>query len=180
MGPGDAVDDDLTYTIALFTLPPAWAMVTELPKPLPELSEISNPGGAAAVMLPVNLLPLTANCSNCGLTDAVPTQAEIAPVAVFATMAAVARLGSTVMVNVVGTPGQPEPCQIKFPTESGNCPTAIVDTTLPVDVSITNTDPPSKSFTYKKLPLSLKDTPSGDGVVAKLIVFTALFADIDN
>ena len=50
-----------------------------------------------------------------------------------------ATVGVTVIVNVSGTPLQPEPVETKPPIDSGLVPTVTVETTASVFVSITET-----------------------------------------
>jgi hypothetical protein len=97
--PVGAVAADRTSTTTLLTVPPVWESVTVLLYPLPAASETSKPAGAVAVMLPVKPVPETVNCCICGLTDAVPAQAEIGPVAAVTVMVGDETLvGFTVMV----------------------------------------------------------------------------------
>jgi hypothetical protein len=73
--------------VVLLTVPLVWVSVSEAPKPLPELVEISKLAGANAMMLPVSEEPETTNDCTAGETEAVPAQAVMVPVAVPAVMA---------------------------------------------------------------------------------------------
>ena len=129
--------------------------------PLPGESETSKPVEVAAVIFPVKLLPLTVNCSTCGLAEAVPAQAEMLPDKGPVMMAGgVARAGFTVIVNLTGEPLQPGPAEIKFPYEIGYDPALIVAIMALVAVLITETVFPL-SETYSRLPSGVIDMPWG-------------------
>ena len=135
--PGGSVAAERTYMIPLSTFPPDCIKVMALPKPLPVARDISNPTGAVAIILPVKPLPETLICWTSGLAEAEPTQAEITPLAVLAVM--VGGGGLTVMVKVIGVPGQPVPVVIKLPYAAEAKPVFTVVVMVFVEVLITET-----------------------------------------
>jgi len=140
MLPVAAVAVDCTYMIVLLTVPLWGARVRVLPKPLLGDVEIAKLVGAANEILPVRLLPETVICCRLGLADAVPAQAEMAPVTwPELIVGRPVEAGFTVMVNLTGTPTQPMPGEIKLPKPSGPDPTGTVATTWLVAVFITET-----------------------------------------
>ena len=137
IAPAGSVAADRIYKGVLNVTPAASARETLLPKGPVALNDIWKPGGAVAVITPVKLLPDTVNCWTLGLAEAVPTQAEMVPVA--GVIVIVGAMEFTVMVNVIGVPVQPLPLAIKLPNESGNAPTGIVFNTVFEAVLITET-----------------------------------------
>jgi hypothetical protein len=142
------------------TVPPVCGSVILLPYPLPAASDTWKPVGAVTVIFPVKLLPETVNCWILGLMDALPAQAEMAPVGDPDVMEGGA--GFTVIVNVTGAPAQFAVFEIKLSViEVGFKPTLTVATTELVVVFITDTVPEPIFATNTRSPLKVIDTPAG-------------------
>jgi len=103
-------------------------------------------------------VPATINCWIFGLDEAVPAQAEMAPLTAPAVIVGV---GFTVMVKVMGVPVQIAPGVIKLPTDTGRAFTGIVATMARVETLITETLFELEFVTYKKLPSEVSDRLSG-------------------
>jgi len=139
LGLAGAEAAERTYIGTLSSTPPLGVSVIVLPKPPPGVRDISKLLGAFKTTSLVKLIPDWANCRIFGLADADPAQAEMVPVtAVAVRLGAAAGSGFTVMVNLMGTPVQPEPGEIKFPSEPGPAPTLTGCETAFVLLSITN------------------------------------------
>ena len=139
-------------------MPLTCVSVRLLLKPVVALSDISKFRGAVAVMLAVSPLPETVNCRTSD--EAVPSQPVILPVTVLAVIVGMDN-GFTVMVKVVGIPGQPEPAVTKLPSEIGLVPTLTEAITMFVEVLITETLFEVALVTYTKCPSGLTHIASG-------------------